>query len=120
MADMLPIKERLKIKRHEMPTLDPEKRGKTFEEVPTGYTVEDAISEAQRCLQCKVTTCMDGCPAQVRIPHFIEAIVAEDFKKALDELKITNALPACAEEFALRKLSARTRVFWKNRKDRLQ
>ncbi len=94
MADMLPIKERLKIKRHEMPALDPKKRGKTFEEVPTGYTVEDAISEAQRCLQCKVTTCMDGCPAQVRIPHFIEAIVAEDFEKALDELKITNALPA--------------------------
>jgi len=94
MADMLPIKERLKIKRHEMPALDPKERSKNFEEVPTGYSIEDAISEAQRCLQCKVPTCMDGCPAQVRIPHFIKAIVAEDFEKALEELKITNALPA--------------------------
>ncbi len=94
MADILPLKERLKIKRHEMPTRDPKKRSKTFDEVPLGYSLEDAISEAQRCLQCKNPTCMDGCPAQVRIPQFIQALVDERFAAALEELKITNALPA--------------------------
>ncbi len=94
MAKVLPIKERLKLKRHEMPTRDPKERSKTFDEVPIGYSLEDAISEAQRCLQCKVPTCMDGCPAQVRIPQFIQALVDEEFATALEELKLTNALPA--------------------------
>ncbi len=50
---------------------DPKVRGKNFEEVPFGYSEEEAISEASRCLKCKKPLCVEGCPVNVKIPEFI-------------------------------------------------
>ncbi len=77
-----------------MPEQDPKERTLSFDEVPLGYTNEDAIYEAQRCLQCDPAPCMRGCPAEVRIPQFIWKIVEEDFAGAYLEIVKTNNLPA--------------------------
>src|SRR4030042_3024375 len=69
-------------------------RVKNFNEVPFGYTEEEAIAEAKRCLQCKKPLCMEGCPVEVKIPAFIKLIVEGDFAAAARKLKETNALPA--------------------------
>jgi len=63
-------------------------------EVPYGYSLEEAIKEAQRCLQCKPAACVEGCPADVHIPQFIDKIIDENIEEAFKEIKITNALPA--------------------------
>lgn len=94
MADKLPMKERVKIPRHPMPQQDPNVRRHNFNEVPIGYTKEDAIAEAQRCLDCKDPTCMEGCPVEIRIPEFLTKIVEEDFVEAVKIIKDTNLLPA--------------------------
>lgn len=77
-----------------MPTQDPKVRGKNFDEVALGYTKEDAIKEAQRCIQCKKPSCMEGCPVHVQIPRFIKHIAQEDFASAAKIIKETNSLPA--------------------------
>jgi glutamate synthase (NADPH/NADH) small chain len=77
-----------------MPAQDPKKRGKNFNEVALGYTQEDAINEARRCLNCKKPTCIEGCPVQVQIPQFIEHIAQQDFQNAINIIKQTNSLPA--------------------------
>ena len=59
-----------------MPSQDPNVRNKNFDEVALGYTAEQAIDEAQRCLNCKLKPCMNGCPVMVHIPEFV-AEVAE-------------------------------------------
>ena len=59
-----------------MPTRTPEERRRDFLEVATGYTAEQAIEEAGRCLQCKHKPCTGGCPVQVDIPAFIAALAA--------------------------------------------
>ena len=59
-----------------MPTQDPNERIKNFNEVALGYTEEQAIDEAKRCLNCKNKMCMQGCPVKIAIPDFI-AKVAE-------------------------------------------
>lgn len=94
MAEMLPIKERMKqeqVPMKEQPSAD---RIHNFNEVPLGYSREDAIKEAQRCLQCKNPTCMKGCPAEINIPLFIRYIVEEDFRNAYLTILNTDALPA--------------------------
>lgn len=73
---------------------DPKVRGKNFEEVPFGYSEEEAISEASRCLKCKKPLCVEGCPVNVKIPEFIGLIANGDFSGAAQKLKETNALPA--------------------------
>jgi glutamate synthase (NADPH/NADH) small chain len=72
----------------------PVERGKNFKEVPYGYSENEAITEASRCLQCKKPLCMEGCPVNVRIPEFIALIAAGSFIEAARKLKETNALPA--------------------------
>lgn len=94
MAEMIPIKERTKRPQRAMPEQDPKERIHNFNEVPLGYTKEDAIYEAQRCLQCDRPTCVDGCPAGVHISQFIRKIVEEDFAGAYLEILKTNNLPA--------------------------
>jgi glutamate synthase (NADPH/NADH) small chain len=94
MAEMIPVKERIKRTQRAMPEQDPRERIHNFNEVPLGYTKEDAIYEAQRCLQCDSPTCVDGCPAGVHIPQFIKKIVGEDFAGAHFEILKTNNLPA--------------------------
>ncbi len=94
MAEMIPIKERMQRDQVLMPEQDPQIRGHNFNEVPTGYTKEMAIYEAQRCLQCTPPKCVEGCPAEVHISEFIKKIVEEDFAGAYFEILKTNNLPA--------------------------
>ncbi|MGB9755254.1 MAG: NADPH-dependent glutamate synthase [Desulfurella sp.] len=94
MAEKIKPAERLKKNRVPMRTQDPMDRVQNFLEVPLGYSLQEAIEEAQRCLQCKPPYCVAGCPADVRIPEFIEKLIAEDLKGAFLEIKQTNALPA--------------------------
>src|SRR5512133_2173607 len=69
-------------------------RAKNFEEVPFGYSEEEAIQEAKRCLKCKKPLCVDGCPVNVKIPEFVGLIADGKFAEAARKLKETNALPA--------------------------
>ncbi|MEM4188162.1 MAG: hypothetical protein QXN56_03230 [Candidatus Hadarchaeum sp.] len=94
MAPPIPIPERMKRPPRPMPEQPPKERIKNFNEVPLGYSPEDAIYEAQRCLQCKRPSCVEGCPAEVNIPEFIQKIVEEDFAGAYLEILKTNSLPA--------------------------
>ena len=80
--------------REEMPRQAPEIRRTNFDEVALGYSVEQALSEAKRCLQCKKKPCMAGCPVEVDIPEFVGMIAEGKFMEAAKSLKKTNALPA--------------------------
>jgi glutamate synthase (NADPH/NADH) small chain len=73
---------------------DPKVRIRNFEEVPFGYTPEEAVSEAERCLQCKQAPCIQGCPVNINIPKFIREIREGDFRAAIRTIKETNNLPA--------------------------
>lgn len=83
-----------KVPRQSMPEQDPKERIKNFEEVPYGYTTEQALLEASRCIQCKKPGCIAGCPVDVDIPGFIKLIAEAKFVEAAWKLKETNALPA--------------------------
>ena len=88
-------KERSEIERVKMPELDPVYRATTrTEEVNTGLTREQAITEAKRCLDCVNPTCMQGCPVNINIPSFIKNIERGEFLNAARVLKSTSALPA--------------------------
>jgi len=92
--ETLTAKERLAIPPQKMPELSPGVRSKTMDEVAIGYTKEQAIMEAKRCLYCKRPGCVDGCPVRIDIPGFISGIAAGDFQKAIDKIKETSLLPA--------------------------
>ncbi len=77
-----------------MPKLKVEERTRCFKEVAQGYTREQAIAEAKRCLQCKVPRCIEGCPVGVEIPAFIKHICEGEFDKAIDRIREKNSLPA--------------------------
>ncbi|MBQ2746445.1 MAG: NADPH-dependent glutamate synthase [Clostridia bacterium] len=81
-------------KRNEMPTLSPEYRATVFEEVALGYTREQAIDEAKRCLNCKHKPCVSGCPVGIDIPAFIEKVAAGEFEAAYKIIALSSALPA--------------------------
>lgn len=87
MADM-------KVARHEMPSQDPNVRNKNFYEVALGYTEEDAISEATRCLNCKTKPCQTGCPVSIDIPAFIMQVVDGNFEEAYQIINRSSSLPA--------------------------
>jgi glutamate synthase (NADPH) small chain len=94
LSNQLPAKERLAIERVHMPERDAGPRSRTFEEVNRGLTIESAIREAQRCLQCKSRQCVTGCPVMVSIPEFIYALAQGDLLSAAAILQHDNALPA--------------------------
>lgn len=77
-----------------MPELDPFERAQTFDEVAMGYSAEEAISEALRCIQCPAAPCVSGCPVGVPIPQFIEQVGAGNFGVAYAMVRGANALPA--------------------------
>ncbi|MCF8011154.1 MAG: NADPH-dependent glutamate synthase [Clostridiales bacterium] len=77
-----------------MPLLDPEERVKEFGEVALGYDEKKALTEAERCLNCKDPLCMQGCPVDVDIPEFIAKITEGDYDQAAQILKQKNNLPA--------------------------
>lgn len=88
-------KERTAISRCPMNELDPVYRATTrIEEVNTGYTQEQAMTEAKRCLDCANPTCMQGCPVSINIPSFIKNVERGEFLEAARVLKHTSSLPA--------------------------
>ncbi len=87
MANMSP-------KKNEMPLQCPEIRCKNFNEVALGYTEEQAIDEAKRCLNCKNMPCVDGCPVKINIPEFIAKVAEGDFQGAYDVIYQSSSLPA--------------------------
>ena len=87
MANMSP-------KKNPMPTQDPQVRNKNFDEVALGYTQEQAIDEANRCLNCKNMPCVKGCPVQINIPGFIAKIKENDMEGAYQVLSMQTSLPA--------------------------
>ncbi|MDD6487103.1 MAG: NADPH-dependent glutamate synthase [Spirochaetales bacterium] len=87
-------KDRMAIPQQVMPTGEPKARARQMTEVALGYTKEQAIVEANRCLQCKNQPCVSGCPVNVPIPQFIAEVAKGEFKKAVDIIKTANLLPA--------------------------
>lgn len=69
-------------------------RIRDFQEVPLGYTPEQAMEEAKRCIQCKKPLCVQGCPVEVDIPGFLKLLASGKFDEAAKKIKETNALPA--------------------------
>ena len=81
-------------KKTPMPEQPPAERIKNYDEVPYGYTPEQAMAEAKRCIECGRPLCVDGCPVNVNIPAFLKLAAAGDFRGAINLIKETNALPA--------------------------
>lgn len=88
------MKERMKIPVQPMGEQDAKERIKNFYEVPLGFTEEQAILEAKRCIQCKKPHCVGGCPVNIDIPWFLELIAEGKFVEAARKIKETNGLPA--------------------------
>jgi len=76
-----------------MPRQDPKLRGRNFNEVALGYSLEQAQQEASRCIQCPKRSCTEGCPVEVDIPGFIKALNDGDMPEAVKTLKDKNSLP---------------------------
>jgi glutamate synthase (NADPH/NADH) small chain len=81
-------------KKTKMREQDPKARARNFEEVPYGYSPEEAIAEAQRCLGCKKPGCVEGCPVNIDIPGFVKQIAEGAFLESMRVMKRTNVLPA--------------------------
>lgn len=73
---------------------DPQVRARNFEEVCYGFTSEEAVLEAQRCLNCKKPKCVEACPVSVQIPQFIARVAQGDFEGAAEVIARDSALPA--------------------------
>lgn len=84
----------MSLKKNEMPTQDPNVRNKNFLEVALGYTQEQAIDEAQRCLNCKNKPCVAGCPVNIFIPDFIQEVAKGNFEEAYHIISKSSSLPA--------------------------
>lgn len=84
----------MKIPRTEMPQQDPKVRAGNFLEVATGYTVQMALDEASRCLNCRHKPCVAGCPVNIEIPDFIKKITEQDFEGAYQVISESSSLPA--------------------------
>ena len=84
----------MNLKKTPMQEQNPIERAKNFEEVTLGYTPEQAMEEAKRCLNCKKPVCRDGCPVSVPIPGFIKNVAEGKFEEAYEVLTSANLLPA--------------------------
>ncbi len=87
-------KANMSLKRNAMPVQDAKVRAHNFDEVALGYTEEQAIDEANRCLNCKNMPCVDGCPVKIHIPEFISKIKEGDFEGAYQIITKSSSLPA--------------------------
>jgi glutamate synthase (NADPH/NADH) small chain len=83
-----------KIPRQKMPEQEPGVRRRNFDEVPLGLTEELAVMEAERCIQCKKPSCMEGCPVSIEIPAFIKLIKEREFTRSIRKIWERNSLPA--------------------------
>ena len=80
--------------KNEMLVQEPDVRNKNFKEVALGYTEEQAIDEAKRCLNCKNKPCSNGCPVQIDIPEFISKVAEGNFEEAYKVITRASSLPA--------------------------
>jgi len=90
----VPIKERMKLPRQNMPEQAPEVRATEFTEVNLGYSEELARQEALRCIECAKPACTKDCPVGVKVHEFVQMIVAGDFLGAAAKIREDNVLPA--------------------------
>ncbi len=102
----------MSLQKNPMPSQDPLIRNGNFEEVALGYTEEQAIDEAARCLRCKNKPCVGGCPVSINIPEFIAKIVEKDFEGAYRVIQQASSLPAvcgrvCPQESQCEKFCVR-------------
>lgn len=95
------LKEEIEIKKAEdrftripIANQDPDIRNKNFKEVCLGYTPQEAVLEASRCLNCKKPQCVEGCPVSIDIPGFIKEIASGNFEQAYKVLSLYTSLPA--------------------------
>ncbi len=84
----------ISLKKNEMPSQEPGIRSANFLEVALGYTKEQAIDEANRCLNCKHKPCIGGCPVQIDIPAFIGEVAKGHFEEAYEIIAKSSSLPA--------------------------
>ena len=84
----------MSLKKNPMPSQEPDIRNKNFDEVALGYTAEQAIDEANRCLNCKHKPCVGGCPVAIDIPAFISEIKNGNFEAAYQIINRDSSLPA--------------------------
>lgn len=89
-----PPKKKVDLDRREMPKQLPEVRRHNFSEVALGYSIETAVEEANRCIQCPKANCVPGCPVEINIPAFVKCIAERDFAAGIRVLKEKNCLPA--------------------------
>ncbi len=87
-------KANMSLTRNAMPVQDALVRAHNFDEVALGYTEEQAIDEANRCLNCKNMPCVDGCPVKIHIPEFISKIKEGAFEDAYQIITKSSSLPA--------------------------
>ena len=80
--------------KNKIPEQDPMVRNKNFKEVALGYTVEQAMDEAKRCLSCKNHPCVAGCPVNIKIPQFIAKVAEGYFEEAYQIIAQDSSLPA--------------------------
>ncbi len=86
-SDKTPVKTKMREQK-------PKDSIKNYKEVPFGYSEAEAVLEAERCLHCRRAFCQEGCPVEINIPEFIDAILRKDFKEGIKIIKETNVLPA--------------------------
>lgn len=84
----------MSLKKNPMPAQEPAVRARNFDEVALGYTPEQAIDEANRCLNCKNKPCVGGCPVAIDIPAFIGKVKEGDFEAAYQIISRSSSLPA--------------------------
>ena len=84
----------MSLKKNEMPSQDPKIRKDNFLEVALGYSEEQAVDEAKRCLNCKTKPCIEGCPVRIYIPEFIQKVAERDFEGAYQIISVSSSLPA--------------------------
>jgi homotetrameric NADPH-dependent glutamate synthase len=77
-----------------MPERDPLERSRNFKEVNLGYSMADALAEAERCIMCSKAACVEGCPVSIDIPRFIKHILVRDIDGALAVINESNLLPS--------------------------
>src|SRR3990170_3672864 len=77
-----------------MPKQNPKERAHNFNEVALGYTEEQALAEASRCITCPKPHCVEGCPVELDIPAFIQLIKEKKYDEAIKKVKEKNSLPA--------------------------
>lgn len=102
-----PIQNRFKA--IDIPKQEPQERVNNFDEVMLGYTEEQAIAEASRCMYCSNAQCVQGCPVEIDIPGFIKCITQKNYETAIAKIKEKNSLPAicgrvCPQEEQCQKL----------------